>query len=351
MKLIFLITLTLISTTLNAQEVIISGKIIDKETNEPIPGANVYLSNTVSGASTGTDGEYTFSTELEGNFVLVATFIGYKTQSKPIILKAGNNQIANFQLNEDVTQLGEIVVRSSNKEWQKQLSQFKDFFLGTDNFASQTNILNPEMINFELESGKIRVTNLQPIKINNNALGYNITVEFEDVVFDPFRNTGVYIIYPKFDEMKARNRNQERRWKKNREKSYIGSSRHFFRSLFEDNVRSNRFKIYPNSNVIKKSEDPRMLQSLFGSNWKYIYENYSSFIVRNKALEIGHDLTLDYTGKPKNTNELSSFNINGYYNLLIINKVGLIYNPASVVLVGKWGYDRFSKYLPIDYKL
>lgn len=56
---------------------IVKGTVIDKELNEPIPGANVVLKGTSSATVTDMDGKFTFPAKLKDGDVLVISFIGY----------------------------------------------------------------------------------------------------------------------------------------------------------------------------------------------------------------------------------------------------------------------------------
>jgi len=80
-----LITLGLILTTglmLQAQQGALQGKILDKDTKEPIPFANIILDNNgtqVGGTTSDFDGNYTIKPIPPGKYDLKATFVGYKT--------------------------------------------------------------------------------------------------------------------------------------------------------------------------------------------------------------------------------------------------------------------------------
>ena len=58
----------------------ISGKIIDKSTNEPMPGVNVVLDGTMMGAATDLEGEYVILNVPPGKYALRASMIGYASQ-------------------------------------------------------------------------------------------------------------------------------------------------------------------------------------------------------------------------------------------------------------------------------
>lgn len=80
-----LLTLGLILTTglmLQAQQGALQGKVIDKDTKEPIPFANIILDNNgtqVGGTTSDFDGNYTIKPIPPGKYDLKATFVGFKT--------------------------------------------------------------------------------------------------------------------------------------------------------------------------------------------------------------------------------------------------------------------------------
>ncbi len=342
---------TLLNLSVQSQNSVISGKVIDKETKQPIPGANVYLSDTVVGASTDENGMYSFKTDLSGDYTLSVTFVGYSSKNNPLLLEQNIDIVVNFELVEATLQLDQIEISGSDKKWAKQIAQFKDFFLGTDEFATITFIENPEVINFE-ETGAdntLSVSSLEPLIINNHALGYKISVQFGDVRFDPFSKIGSYVVFPRFSEMETTSTRQQKIWEKNRKASYIGSSRHFFKSLVDNKVRTNRFAIFPDRDVIEEMKNPRVIQSLYPYNWREVLRNYTTFMVTDLSLAIGHNVNLDRGGNPENLNQLSNIDIKGAHHLLIINDLGLLYDPSSVELKGKWSRDRFAKHLPLGY--
>ena len=102
------ISLLLVNLTY-AQETVISGKVTDATTGDPIPFANVVFKGTSIGATTDFDGKFLIKTS-SPNDSLLASYIGYKPKVKPI--KKGTAQVINFQLEEDVVRLKEIVFYS-----------------------------------------------------------------------------------------------------------------------------------------------------------------------------------------------------------------------------------------------
>ena len=90
-----------------AQETTITGKVTDVASGDPIPFANVIFKGTTIGTTTDFDGKYTIKTSSPKDSLL-ASYIGYKPKTKAV--KKGVTQVINFQLDEDVTRLKEVVV-------------------------------------------------------------------------------------------------------------------------------------------------------------------------------------------------------------------------------------------------
>ncbi|MCU0383321.1 MAG: DUF5686 and carboxypeptidase regulatory-like domain-containing protein, partial [Cyclobacteriaceae bacterium] len=90
-----------------AQTTTVKGKVTDAGTGDPIPFVNVLYKGTAIGTTTDFDGNYTLTTANPTD-TLIATYIGYKSKSKKIV--KGTIQTVNFQLEEEVTNLQEVVV-------------------------------------------------------------------------------------------------------------------------------------------------------------------------------------------------------------------------------------------------
>lgn len=91
------------STTVWAQNIKVSGQVIDADTKEPIPGATVLVENTQTGVATDINGKYTINAPKEAK--LVFSFVGYTRQ---VVTIAGKT-ILNVMLKPETTQLDEVV--------------------------------------------------------------------------------------------------------------------------------------------------------------------------------------------------------------------------------------------------
>ncbi len=78
LKIIYTLTLLLISQAFFAQKASLQGKILDKNTNEPLPFANILIDGTNFGTTSDNNGNFTFEGIKPGFIKLKASFVGYK---------------------------------------------------------------------------------------------------------------------------------------------------------------------------------------------------------------------------------------------------------------------------------
>lgn len=97
-----------------AQNATISGTITDAASGEPLIGASIYCSNQ-SGASTGIDGTYSFSSPA-GTTTIIFSYVGYQKQEKEMVLATGASYTLDVQLQADEGLLNTVVVTGSKFE-------------------------------------------------------------------------------------------------------------------------------------------------------------------------------------------------------------------------------------------
>jgi TonB-linked SusC/RagA family outer membrane protein len=83
-----------------------SGKVLDKASGQPIPGVNIYVQGSTTGASTDFDGKFQLSNVKKGDMV-VFSFVGYKSQT----VEFNAQQSITVSLEEDASQLKEVVIQ------------------------------------------------------------------------------------------------------------------------------------------------------------------------------------------------------------------------------------------------
>jgi len=103
-KIVLLIMLGLIVSFSAFAQQTLKGTIRSKADKQPLPGVSVAIKGTLTGGITDLDGN--FSIHVKSGDILVASFIGYKTQEIPV----GSRTNMDILLEEDVALLDEVVV-------------------------------------------------------------------------------------------------------------------------------------------------------------------------------------------------------------------------------------------------
>ena len=112
----------------------ISGRVTDKETGEPLIGANVMVDGTPLGAATDTDGNYFILQVSPGTYTVRFTMIGYKTLvMNDVRIRVDLTTTLNGKLDESTVGLDEVVVQAERP------------MIQTDVTYSQANISSEEV--------------------------------------------------------------------------------------------------------------------------------------------------------------------------------------------------------------
>jgi hypothetical protein len=98
--------LLLFISIVSFSQTLVKGKVIDANSGDPIPFANIIFKGTTIGTTTDFDGNYSLRSTVPVDSI-IASYLGYKTRTKNVEKAA--QQVINFQLEENVTNLQEIV--------------------------------------------------------------------------------------------------------------------------------------------------------------------------------------------------------------------------------------------------
>jgi iron complex outermembrane receptor protein len=138
--LLFVITLFICNYIFS--QVVISGKVTDRSTNEALAGATVFIPDLQSGAITKDDGTYTIKSLPKGKFLLQIKFIGYATITQYIDLSI--NSVLNFALEPSVCKEKEIVITGSAISSDNNRSSVSVVTVAKDDLitSAATNVIN-----------------------------------------------------------------------------------------------------------------------------------------------------------------------------------------------------------------
>lgn len=89
----------------------LSGYVRDARSGEPLVGANVGIEGTARGAGTDSEGFYEIANIPVGNYTVIASYIGYETQSRiNVSVRTAGTRDLNFELQPAASELEEVVV-------------------------------------------------------------------------------------------------------------------------------------------------------------------------------------------------------------------------------------------------
>lgn len=349
----------------------ISGEVKDAVSGEPLPYANVFLSNTTIGAATDSHGHYLITAVPLGNYEIVASMMGYELETRPITIRQPIDRIINFELNMKVLESPGIEIQGTVPvEWKKNFEKFERIFLGDSKNARKCKILNPEYINFDYDylNHALLASSDRPIEIENRALGYRVYFSLTEYSSQNYSSVR-YFGYSRFVPLTPKNSSEEKRWEKNRFKAYRGSTRHFLASLFagtheqegfvafnvsdlrEDITSSYSKRItskevlrpgpYPFEKILSFPDYLKVIYTGEGESKEFIYyaqENFTALLSRNRMATKIHRSNIQTSGMKLN------------YDSVVINNAGLVMNPYAITTFGYWGWEeRFAELLPLDY--
>lgn len=274
----FFLLLLLIPLTLLSQNVSgygkISGNITDAQTNQPIENVNIYISNSLIGTSTNKDGEFLISKVPVGRYTLIISHISYLSQSERIEIFDNKNVGLTLRLLPKPIELPEIaVVDKYDDDWEDNFELFKKRFFGATDFANECKIENPHILTFEEKGNMLFASAEEPLKIINKSLGYEVTYFLKHFECD-YDNTK-YSGLPFFKELESSSANEQKEWENNRLRAYMGSLRHFLRSLgkYYELAKANKDTLKLNIEIgditddgVKYSYDKNMFLSKQGFN-------------------------------------------------------------------------------------
>lgn len=100
----------------------IVGHVIDKKTKEHLPYIKVVLKGTTIGTATDATGHYHLVNLPEGEFIIEVSAINYKKASREVSLKKGETLEMNFEIEEEMISLEEVVVSANRSETTRRLA-------------------------------------------------------------------------------------------------------------------------------------------------------------------------------------------------------------------------------------
>lgn len=226
----------------------ITGSVFSAKDSVALQGVSVYFDGTSIGTVTDSEGKFVLE-KSAATAALVISYLGYKNL---LIHDLQKRQIlGSFFLEESTEQLAEVVVEEDNWSRERKLREFEREFFGTTPEATKCRIKNPEVLHLRYSPSKklLSAYSLEPIKIINRHLGYEITYSLESFEAQYGKgNSGLTFVqmvsYQGTSFFQDLRKEPRKKHIKNRRSSYLGSSLHFMRSLAKKQLEEHGFEIY-----------------------------------------------------------------------------------------------------------
>lgn len=355
--------------------IVIYGTVRDRQSGEPIPGANVFFDETSLGTSTDISGNFRLEAKKSSGKLLIISFVGYKKKSinlGPYIEPVINLDI---ELESELYELNTITIfaDSSKRGTVQQVvySKFERALLGLSPFADQCEIQNPQVLTLYYDESLtyFEAKNSEPLRIINWALGYEISydIDFFEIIGG---NTKAHAML-EFKELVPGSGRQRRDWRRNRREAYRGSQRHFLKSLIYKADRQEGYRMYAFDSSKIDTEHPfkrlsrkdilryTSIPYIFSVQYSgYIYVSYRKEAARKDVKQIlmsdstaqaATHLDRFYTSdKVSETAQKSAFRIINDRITIDINGHNL--QPSSIATFGYWSAVGLAELVPIDYK-
>ncbi len=336
---------------------IVKGKVIDKNTRQPLQGASIFAQNTTFGVASDVDGNFIIKLP-DGGYSLVTTYTGYETESMRISNTSQNDNLV-IEIGAKEKSLEEVSVAISNEVkdgWQKYGDFFTHNFIGQTKFSKQTTIKNPDVLHFYFSKkrNRLKVLATEPLTVENFALGYTLKFAIDSFTYEYGTNTNLFVGYPLFEEMMG-TPEQQATWAKNRLTVYNGSILQFMRSVYDRTLTDNGFEL---QYIVKNNDEeiPIPLQNLYGAlNYtKDDSTNTVEFKPNQPTLAVIYNRAkpeqayLDFDQTAKKDFQLSTL-LFAPDESIVVEKNGYYFDQTDITTNGYLGFKKIGDMLPYDY--
>jgi CarboxypepD_reg-like domain len=353
----------LISFLAAGQTARISGRIIDSETNEPLPFANIFLNHTTLGTAADEKGFFQLNNIPPGQVEIIFSFVGYQPYQMKVFLINNQSLELTTKLLQDKVLLENVSVQSTRDEkWEDQLKKFTSIFLGETKGALSCKIVNPWVLDFK--EGVAGSNNVlfaeasEPIIIENLYLGYNISYFLKR--FTVNAETLVIQGNVRFDEMGTTDFRLARKWDENRLRAYNESPRHLFYSILTHRLSAEGFRLYFDkpgfANSMVKSESfskelGKSVEELDSSQMEILsgLRQGELQLVLKKRIEV-HYLKGRARSRTYHDVDFPVSWIDFKYGTINVDPRGNPMDPENMVTDGQMNKARISELLPYDYE-
>ncbi len=306
---------------------LITGKITDSQTKDPIWYASVYFNGSLTGTVTDQEGNFRLDISKYSNMPVTVSAIGYYSVE---ISGLSTDSMLLIALQPKVYPISEVVIspdKTIERKRKDYLNLFRTEFLGVTYNSDRCKIMNESDLSFNYYSDQdtLKAFASKPLQIENRALGYNITYYLDKFEYYKKQKRVYFQGSIQFSEAVTFRERPQQYYDRKRKYAYLGSRMHFFRTLFANDSTSTGFAVYDSVNtrlsftsVVSNTGEGYKFLKVDGSLIVYYYQTFSRITFLLPAVY---------------------FDENGYFD------------PNAVEWDGDLARSRIADWLPYEYVL
>ncbi|MEM1125300.1 MAG: carboxypeptidase regulatory-like domain-containing protein [Bacteroidota bacterium] len=363
----------------------LTGTLIELGTGDPVSAAEVRVGGTSLQAPSDSTGTFSFAEVPMGQHQLAIVMPGSGPYVEDIVVEADGAQVEVYlpRATEETPALDEANVaerlervRDQIKTLQAELQRleaqsggsseelelFRRLYLGTDR-VDECRLINPEALTFSREQQSnrevITATALQPLRLENRYLGYEVEVVLESFSLTE-GNRGYSLQHesvPYFEPLTPANEKETAGWERNRRRVYQGSLNHFLAAVAVDRTTREGYTVFGGS-VMRQSTnlalgterrpEPRVIDTS-----DYLREGEEP---REQLLVLDREMKVQYLRAVDNTaaefigiahGDETSW-LGSSTGVLRFSPTGEVLNPQDLSVRGFWSIKPLCNRLPKD---
>jgi len=331
----------------------IFGVVLDADSRTPLVNVNVFLSNTKIGTGTDARGAFSLDGIPVGRYDLVFSRVGYERMIRPVLLNGDTTIQISAQLKPRVITIPgvDVLGEGSGSAWERMrnMRSFLEEFLGRTSNAKGCKVLNQDKIRLWIDSYEIlNASTDSAIIVENRALGYKLSVELISFTYD-IKLKGVKLFYyPRFEDLAPADSDEARQWEANRAKSYLGSRRHFFRSLFNRSLSREKYFVTSGRGVDLASRPGYPITDSLHIGFSL--DSMRCVLAMDAPLYNAESYRVDFrAGYPRSRLDDYSSSIFEARQPQIRVVYGELDDPRAIAVYGRWARERVADELPLVY--
>jgi len=227
---------------------IVTGKVTDVETGEPVPSVTVFINGTTVGTTTDKNGIYQLKLPGAGSYDLTVSHVGYE----PVFTKLEiNKALIKLDFSLKINELEGATITASIKKMKPREQDVAMFWKRLLGMRPTSRIIYPLKIKekdisfiYNPETNIFKVSCRVPIEIDNHQTGYRITYILKYFEHNYNSNISNWEGRYFFKEITPKNNKQALEWYMNRKLVYKSTITYFIRSLYQGTLWDDGFLLY-----------------------------------------------------------------------------------------------------------